>query len=397
MQKRMDRLEIFHDLMGILDRWTEEAPERYGGSFKNLRRGVGVRELIVTPNCSVSVPMLKTYFATEVLNIYRWNTRSKVSWKDIQRSLAGKTEKKYRFDFTELDKCCSPGENQKAAEKTQLLSECFWSEADGRTFMEIPVYLLMRLQELFRKKLGQYWRICDMESDRPEIRRETYKECLLMLSLHEIFTREYARKCSRLMEEARQRNIRFHETFDQMTEIGRRFGQAAQNERSVLAGQIRDRTKESMEYIRWIEAFFIHQLLCLENNIALEAEIQLAMLLELKKLDQMRGDSRKSLWLKAEAYLECMKDKYTDDYVDFNRNKVRFYKQLETNVQEIFLKFMNTIPLPEKNEISDSIKDYLTITEQKEPINEEQRKRLWLAQCRMVRPLMANQIKSDPW
>ncbi len=390
----MGRLEIFDYLMGVFDRWTEEEPERYGGSFKNLRKGVGVRELIVTPNCSVSVSMLKTYFAMEVLQIYQRNTRSKVSWKDIQRSLAGEAKKKYSFDFTELDKCFSAKENKMAAGRTQLLAEYSRLEENEEGWKDAPVYLLERLQEMFRKKLGAYLCICDLEHDDPDARREKYKECLIMLSLHEIFVREYAQICSRRLKEARQRGMVFNKTFDKLVEAGGLFGGADTDGKKILAKQVRNQTQESMEYIKWIGAFWILQLLWLEHNIALEAEIQLVMLLELKKLDEMGGSREENIWGRVEKYLEFMKDKYLDDYVNYNKNKVKFYRRLEADVQKIFLNFMSTIPLPEKNAVSHAIRDYLELVEQG-AVDDERRKQLWLAQCIMVRPLTVNSRKSD--
>lgn len=387
-QEWMNRLEIFDYLMGIFDRWTEAEPERYGGSFKSLKKGICVRDWVITPNYSIRMPMLKTYFATEVLKIYQWDTRSKVSWKDIQRSLAGNAKKKYCFDFKELDKCFSAEENKNTAEKTQLLEGYAGFAERAENWKDVPIYLLHRLQELFREKLGHYWRLCDMEQDDPEVRRESYKECVIMLSLHEIFVREYSATCSKWMEEARERRRIFNSTFDQLSEKTSQFREMKENEKKALTGQVKDQTQE---YGRWMEEFWTLQLLCLEHSIAVEAEIQLVMLLELKKLDDMKGHKENSLWHKAEVYLAFMKDKYLDDYADYNRNKVKFYRQLEADVQKIFLRFMSNIPVPEKKAVSGAIRDYLEITARREE-GHESREALWQAQCMIVRSLITDDL-----
>lgn len=390
----MNRLEQFDNLMNVFDQWTEETPERYGGSFKNLKRGVSVRELIVTPDHSISVPKLKTYFATEVLKIYRRDTRSKVSWKDIRRSLAGETKKKYSFDFSELDKCFSPEENKKAAKRTRLLREYAGLTENAESWKRVPVCLLERIQEMFRRKLGDYWRLCGQENDDPDTRKKEYGECIILLSLHEIFVREYAKKCSRLMEEARQRRVILNEAYDGLIEAGNRFREADESRKKNLREQIEVRTQDSLKNAKWMEEFWIFQMSCLEHIIALEAEIQLIMLLEGKKLNEMERNKEKSLWRRTEEHLDFMKDRFLDDYVCFNRNKVKFYRRLEADVREIFLGFMSRVPLPEKRAVSGAIKEYLEITEQGK-MDGEQREKLWEAECIIVRPLMESQKESD--
>lgn len=54
-----------------------------GETFKNLREGLLVRELVVTPGCSISMTTMKNFLATEVLEIYKWKSGSKISWWDI--------------------------------------------------------------------------------------------------------------------------------------------------------------------------------------------------------------------------------------------------------------------------------------------------------------------------
>ncbi|MCI9438864.1 MAG: hypothetical protein HFH85_17250 [Lachnospiraceae bacterium] len=45
----MDRLEKFNYLMGVIEDWAEETPDRYGSTFRHLQEGAAVRELVVTP------------------------------------------------------------------------------------------------------------------------------------------------------------------------------------------------------------------------------------------------------------------------------------------------------------------------------------------------------------
>lgn len=65
----MDNLEKYDYFMRIIDKWTEEATDMQGVPFKHLREGALVREVVVSPGFSISVPRLKTYFATDILDL----------------------------------------------------------------------------------------------------------------------------------------------------------------------------------------------------------------------------------------------------------------------------------------------------------------------------------------
>lgn len=418
----MDNLERYDHFMRTIDRWTEEVTDTQGVPFKHLRKGALVREVVVSPGFSISVARLKTYFATDILEIFPRNISSRVTWRDIRRFLAEEDGKKYNFDFGELEKCFSPEENREAAGRTQLIADNSGLTEHVEVWEDIPVYLLEKLREKFQRMLGEYWHICDADFDESKLRRgqevkwkprkpykpkdekdeedmetgehrkldeqklDKYMECLTTLALHEIFVRKLTENRDTLMGEFERHNKMLEKIPGEMTEVVTLFDQADDEGKKKLAEQVKVRTREEIENIRWFEKFWILQLLCLEHNISLGAEIQIVMLLEKKRLEELRDDKDGNDW-KVEDFLEFMERRFLTSVENYNRNKKKYYTQLEADVRDVFVRYLRSIPWPARRDITGAVENYLKIVE-KGRLTEEERTRLWYVQSIIACPLM---------
>lgn len=412
----MDNLEKYDYFMRIIDKWTEEATDMQGVPFKHLREGALVREVVVSPGFSISVPRLKTYFATDILDIFPRNASSRITWREIRRFLAEEEGKKYSFNFEELEKCFSPEENREAAKRTQLIADNEELTENVETWEDIPVYLLEKLQEKFRRKLGEYWHMCDLDFDESKLRKgrdikwkprksrepedgekeehskldeqklDKYMECLTTLALHEIFARKLTEKWNVLMGELERHSEMLDKIPEEMTEIVELFDKADDEGKRKLAEQVKVRTQEKIENIKRFEKIWILQLLCLEHNISLGAEIQIVMLLEKKRLEELKDGKGDRKW-KVEDFLEFMGSRFLTSVENYNRNKKKYYNRLEADVWDIFIHYLNSIPQWARRDITGAVETYLGIVE-KGKLNGEQREKLWYAQSIIACPLM---------
>lgn len=420
----MEPAERFAYLMGIIDRWTDDAPDKNAGAFRYLKEGLWVREIVVTPGCSISVAQMKTYLATAVLEIYPFNTSAKVSYRDIQRFLSGEAVKKYSFDFKGLERCFSLEENRRAARESRLCKELAEKVEDWEN---VSLYLLERLQRLFRIRLGQYWQMCDPDAGRfPERagerlkwkqrtgrgeeggedaageweedgallakKQNKYVECLMALALHEIFVREYGQRYELLFQEAEERRKVIGETREATVSYAQRYAHGNEEEREELLREYGIQAQEVQEYVKWFAAYMALQMLCMEHIIGVEAEIQMIMILETKNLESIKLNA--SLGWRLSKYLEVMEDRWTESFTRYNKNKVRIYRQLETDMENIFLRYMKQNDMSMRKVFSKAVKAYLRIVE-KGRLGEEQLQELWESQCILAGPLWMVLLMKD--
>jgi hypothetical protein len=406
----MDRLEKFNYLMGVIEDWAEETPDRYGSTFRHLQEGAAVRELVVTPGFCISVQRLKTFLALGVLEIYPSTSASNVSWLNIRRDLAGEAGKKYSFYYDELEKCFSAEANRQAAKNTQLIGDNpgLTDEAEG--WEDVPLYLLEKLQEKFRKTLGEYWHLCAVDvGQNPAVpcspkegktwkdeyqeceklllqKRDKYMECLMALALHELFVKKYSESWSMLAEEAEHQNEVFQNLPEEMEEVIRAFGKEDGEGKKKLVERARIQAQKSESLQKWYKKFMILGLSCLEHNISLGAEIQIVMLLEKKRLEEMdyRG---KRLEHKVGQYLTFMEKRLLSSMEVYNKNKKKCYQQLEVYMKDVFVEFINSIPWESQQDITQAVKRYMEIVEQGRGAA-ARRKELWYAQSMIAAPLI---------
>lgn len=409
----MTAAEKFERLMDVIEYWTEDEPEedRYAGPFRHLSRELWIREVCVTPGCGVSVAQLKTFLASVVLEIYPWNNRSKVSYRDIQRSLAGGNDcKKYSFFFGELEKCFSAGEDAGAAQRSRLCrnSRPLIGNMEEGT---VPLYLLEKLQTMVRIKTGEYWRMCDPNIEQAGIKegkqvkwkqrigekqddeeddevsaqkQNKYMECLMTVALHEIFVRECERQLVVLQKEISARRGSVGSAKEKIDALTKLLLKADEESVRAWLEDTEGSVREVKEYTGWVSKGIFLLGEYMEHLIGVETEVLLIMILETKNLEVMKRDA--SLGRQMTEYLECMRDKSTESFLRYNKNRGKYYRQLETEIRKIFIRYMEHVDAAARQSFSEAMHTYLTIIESGKP-DEEKRKRLWEAQCVLTMPV----------
>lgn len=428
----MDKAEKFDCLMQIIEYWTEDRQEtdRYEGPFRYLSKELWIREICVIPGCSVSIMQLKTFLAFAVLKIYPWNNRSKISYRDIQKSLAGgDNHKKYSFYFEELDKCFSRKENAKAAGKTRLCGNSpVCGDMEEKT---VSLYLLEKIQEMARIKIGEYWSMCNQElvplemneneyikwkqkklrsskeavggqaetdSEMTPGKQNKYMECLLTIALHEIFTRECERQFGLRWSEADARYGSVGDMKEMLKTLAEVLKQADGNDHMHQAfkiGTCKEDVQEKVQGIvdytqRLSKAVYLLNLY-LEHVIGVETEIMLIMILEARNLSTLKNDGNQKSQI--DNYLEFMKDRCTENFQRFNKNRGKYYRKLEKDIKQYFLSYMEQTGSTVKQNFSEALFVYLE-TLKKGKFDEGSRGRIWEAQRVLVMPLWSGETNA---
>lgn len=423
----MDLAEKFDYLMDVIDRWTEATNDRKAGSFKNLREGMWMREVAVTPSCSVNIPSLKTYFAIEVLNIYPSHSQSKISYLNIRRCLAGDAVKKYSFDFTELEKCFSPEANREALKSSQLSTSLNTTMETGDLGDVSPSpYLLGKIQQVFRRKLGKYWNMCDPntrssfcgmgkrqkwrqrvctpprkvknddwgenpkddrddELDEEKLMRQRqngYMECLVALALHEIFTRECDYRYVQLQKRCERNHSLAEEIKEKLDSFPELCSKSSESQEARLLEQGTDIVQKLTEYMEGIADYMVLLPLYLEHVVGVEAEMLIVTILESRNLGDVKADIRLQRRLK--KYLKAINGREMESFTRYDKNKSKIYRQLEAYIEDVFFRYMEQASIPAGQNVSDAVNTYLKIVGEKK-YGSEQMNMLWNAQCVLVR------------
>lgn len=404
----MNRAEQFDYLIHVVERWTEEKKPADGGPFRCLEEDSLVREICVTPGVSVSAAQLKTYLATAVLEIYPWNTDSKVSYRDIRRFLAGEsTAKKYAFYFGRLELLFSPRENRQAAERSRLIRMEEPPEGEAEIF---PIALLERLQELARVRLGEYWLMCapdydgspggrirwkqrifqglDAEDELPANRQNKYMECIMTVALHEIFLREcgrllgmaYAKACEG-RDSVRQAGEGIAAVAERLKEADESGAEEKQDAEAIT--YLEKTTREVRKYTQDFREYLFFRSVYLEYLVGLEAELVLIMALEARNLEVMKPwtGKRQTEWLMA-----CVGHRETESFTRYNKNRERYYRQMREDMEEYVYRFLDGIGRRGRQRFEEAMTAWLNLAAEKNP-EEEERKKLWEAQCILILPL----------
>lgn len=403
----MTAVERFERLMDTIEYWTEDEPNRDAGPFRYLNEKIWIGQVCVTPGCSVSVAQLKTFLATEVLEIYPWNNGSKLSYRDVQKYLSGdESAKKYSFYFDILEKCFSMEEDSATAKKTQL------SHASCRLMLNmeegevVSLYLLERLQTMARKKLGEYWCMCEQgvefsevksgerikwkqkqggEEDKSSaLKQNKYMECIMTIALHEIFTRECERQFDVLQEELDAKQGLIGVAKEEISTYVESMINGDEESSRAWLERLEGTVQEARKYIKELSEHIYLLTVYMEHIIGVEVEILLVMILEMNNLENMKQDE--NLRKQMTEYLRCIRNRNTETWWRYNKNKRKYYEQLKADMEHIFFRLMEKTPEKGRLKFSEALHTYMTIAE-KGSFDEEDRHRLWEMQCILVGPL----------
>ncbi len=404
--------EKFKYLIDVIEYWTDDDPkaDRHAGPFRHLRKELWVRKICVTPGCSISVAQIKTFFASAVLKIYPWDNNSKVSYRDIQRFLSGEdTAKRYAFYWGELDKCFSKEENEKAARKTVLCQNIGpLIETLEETEM-VFLYLLEKLQEMARIKIGEYWRMCALDSEEPRAgtggrvkwkqksaqgqdkdedevliqRQNKYMEYLITVALHEIFVRECERQVIALEEMLSSKQDVLKSVKEKIGILAGGYDMAQESFHTWME-DIEGSVQEVIEYTKQMSRYVVLFSEYAEHVAGVEAEILLVMLLEMKNLDAIKREA--VLEQNMTQSIRDIKDRSTECFWRYNKNRGKYYKGLETEVQEIIARYMERYGHTAEQSFSEAISAYLKTVENGRT-DAETKRVLWEAQCALIMPV----------
>lgn len=324
-------------------------------------------------------------------------------------SFGGIEYKKVFVFFDELEKCFSMEENIEAAKRTQLCRTGHMLMGGMEEEKLLFFYLLEKLQAMVRIKLGEYWHMCDPtqesdeKSDNRRIRwkqknwrtlcegdnqllekQNKYMECFMTIALHEIFARECERQCGVLQEGFRVRKESLENVKEKISEIVEVTANVDEEGIRAWTENADGNIQKMKEYTKWLSRYVVLLNIYLEHVIGVETELLLIMILETKNLGMLKGDT--SFGQQVAADLKCMKDKNTESFMQYNKNRAKYYKQLEYDMKETFLCFMQRISERERQNFAEAMQTYLTIVETGK-LDEEKCKSLWVAQCILVMPV----------
>lgn len=356
----------------------------------------------MTPGCSISVSQLKTYLSTVVLEIYPWNTDSKVSYRDIRKFLARDlAAKKYAFYFQNLDECFSGRENRLAAKRSMLIRE--YARTDG-TEVEFPLALLERIQALVRRKLGEFWEICapdfgvslpervkwkqrtlrEPQEDEPQTDRQNkYMECIMAIALHEIWLRECGRMLGIAYEPVSARRDGIHQAGVEISLFAERLSRADREQAREWMRKMEDTVCKVGEYTGRLARYLFFLAVYAEYSIGLMAEVLLVMVMETKNLEVIKPwtGRRQIEWL-----LKCTDGRDLESFTRYNKNRGKYYRQLQQEVETVLYGFMESIGHVGRQGYSEAMRAYLSIVAQGR-LDEGKLARLWKAQMVLALPL----------
>ena len=360
----------------------------------------------MTPGCSISVSQLKTYLSTVVLEIYPWNTDSKVSYRDIRKFLARDlAAKKYAFYFQNLDECFSGRENRLAAKRSMLIRE--YARTDG-TEVEFPLALLERIQALVRRKLGEFWEICapdfgvslpervkwkqrtlrEPQEDEPQTDRQNkYMECIMAIALHEIWLRECGRMLGIAYEPVSARRDGIHQAGVEISLFAERLSQSDREQAWVWMRQMEATVGKVGEYTGQLARYLFYLAAYTEYSIGLMAEGLLVMVMETKNLEIMKPwtGRRQIEWLS-----RCTDARNLESFTRYNKNRGKYYRQLQQEVEKVLYGFMERIGHIGRQGYAEAMQSYLALVAQGK-LDEERRAQLWEVQMVLALPIWSQE------
>lgn len=346
IEKQKIRLQNFEYLMNVLDEAEGERNTEIG-AFSFLWENSYVREVVVTPSKKTSIASLKTFLATEVLEIFGANSKSKISYKNIYAYLSGDTSKKYSFSFQVLDEVFDIEKN-----KEMLLEDCLLLQKEGmlreetqKTDIWFPYLLMCRLRDTVWEKLRKFFRLCNKETCEDENKKnEVYFQFIQAVTLYEIFLIECIQeKGVAYIEQSMSQLVKIERTMENMKEkVDTVFDyiEEQKEEALLVAKSVYEKATileevQVAEFLENASAGMVFQILNADLGISFLAMCHLLMVFEAMNVcsENMRGIKRISLKIMDELF-----DVYKKDFVIlqiYNKNRISRYKKVNEKLKKI--------------------------------------------------------------
>lgn len=388
----MERNEKFRLLMDIIDAYSEESGERdtNSGTFSFLREGMYMRHIPITPRKSVRPEQLKSFLALNVLQIYRPNTASNITYLTIQRYLDGQNDSSYSYNFDLLDECFDMVSNRECAARNSYLINDMQDGPENTAKCDawIPYILIQQIEKTASQKLLDYWELCDKnwekkkyfknsdeEKTMDDLKQESYREILMAVALQEVFVKAcFFDTAMKVIAEGREQAKSLGSSSKEVDIYLQRVknGEEVGEELLDRAKQVQNNILNISGYVDIIIAYVF---LTIEFLMGVYAHVELVMMLETMNVGSESGERMKK-------YYETFQSRNMDYPFWKNKNKSKYYRQMEEEVEKILISYII------KNGCGDyhkAVVNYFKLIAQKD---KRDSRKLWETKCIIARPLL---------
>lgn len=384
--------ENFMYLMKILDDAEGERDSEVG-SFSFLWDQSYVREVVSSPGKKTSIAGLKTFLATEVLDIYGAVNESNITYRDIQAQLNGEEgAKKYRFFFDFLDSCFDIVKNREAMKlKCQVLPE---EETVIKSIEEMDIffpYLFMdKLREVVWNKLRNFFKLCDQKvCSECNKKSEVYFQFIQAVALYEIYyielvqekTHTLAEECIALTKKAE----------DELSKWKKKSEELIYGENIPLMERMHSVQELITEYQNiWYNPVeekalqtTVFQLLIAEFGISLSTMCYLLMILEAMNVSSGKMRGLKNISVQIQKDLDRIYEKDLEILQGYNKKRAKRYRQVNVKLETIMEKYVHS----QKQEFDEAAIIYNFMEELCKPLRKRDRNTFRELECMLGYPV----------
>lgn len=335
----------FKFLMDTLNRWKISTVDREknAGAFSFLEKGIYVRDIVVSPNYRTAMPGLKTFLATDVLEIYYTNSKSKITYKDIEAYLSGEKVKKYGFYFGEMEQCFEEEANLVAFLKnSHIMKESIGFCGDVESCDKWLPYILMdKIRETAWKKLKQYNALCEKECcDMCERKEQLYFQFAQAVALFEIFFDEcVSLPLDRYFQVGEEKLRELEQETEQLQEQGKQLSGDYEQIEELRKSLNRLRDNKIAELEEATHSIIAFKLLEAEFAVHLCALLNLLMVFEAVNVcdADYRKDSQIGFQLREELY--DLVQKNFSVFLDRNKNRKKHFLRVNEHLEEVLVRY----------------------------------------------------------
>lgn len=384
----MALLENLNRYLEVLDKWGGQGRKKTVGPYSFLSDDLLVRSIVVCPNLKDGMPSLKTFFATDVLEIHLDKKQSKLSYKEIQAHLVGNLGKKPKLIYDVLKKCGEPEANKEAflRESRIMQEKKNLHEVVERCDEWLPYILLNQIRKTAWMRLDSYNFVCGKRFCKGcENRNEIYYQFTQAVALFEMFfieyvqqpIREYVQAGNEMIQKASEEIVRLMEISEgqkeKQEELLNKEGEEKQNFGLEVVKDVLDLVHEYEKIVtedldgmtEILEKISVYSLLEAEFAVELCAMHHLLLIIEsinaysevFDDIDEMqiglkldtgimceyeknfrtfgRTNEDKSVsYRRVNEYLENMLSQYTDSSYDVRKIMMEFLEELSENTEK---------------------------------------------------------------
>lgn len=377
-------LENLNRYLDVLDEWEAKEKIKNTSALSFLTKELLVQNIVVSPNLKPGMPGLKTFFASEVLGIYRNKPNAKISYKEIQMYLRGELAKKPRFRFDLLENCSDYVENKSAFlnESRIMKTNIKHRELVEKCDEYIPYILLDELRKTVWKYLNKFNFVCEEKfCEDCKKRKEIYYQFIQSVALFEIFFLEYVQAPIRkwyedgqiLVDNANTSIQSFEKIKGNISEISNVRTEEVAEVAEYVQNLEKIVTKDLDKLVDVIDKISVFSLV--EAEFSVELCVMYQLLLVFESINVYKDDidfvfeiNKRDIGLKIDTEMEVNYDKNFKTFGRTNQDRSVSYRRVNVylenvlteyagynfKVSDLVMKFLNELSNCEK-EPSDSL------------------------------------------